>query len=237
MIGLGAGVGQDEIGRGTRRGVVLSLCVLLAIAYVITRSLGLDQSFWEDETYTATHYVAQGLGEVFNPDSYISNNHPLFNILAIGATKVISSREVALRLVSVIPSAIASLVMARWLWRTYGKVAGVSFTFLVVVSPMHFDEFRQARGWGLALLGATLVLVAYTRSFSSSFNYSLESLRVTQVNPDEFVRLSCNEEGPAAFVDYPRRIEEVDTTCLEARGIRVQLPQRKEPPITVWLIR
>lgn len=144
----------------TRTWVIVGLLALLGAVYVFLRSVGLDQSLWEDEIYTAQHYVGHGLGRIFDPDRYISNNHPLFSIVASGLVGLFGDSEISLRIGSVIPATAAAAVMTMWLWKRFGRFASLAFAFLVTLSPLHFEQFRQARGWGLALLGTTIVLVA-----------------------------------------------------------------------------
>lgn len=153
---VGAVVGNGKI----RTLWSTAIWVSLGAIYLTSRTFGLNQSMWEDELYTADVYIGHGLARVFDADRYVANNHPLYSIMGNGVTAVVGNSEVPLRLISVIPATAAAAGMTYWLLRRYGRAAGLVFAFLVTFSPMHFEEFRQARGWGLVILGAALVLVA-----------------------------------------------------------------------------
>ncbi len=120
----------------------------------------MTMSLWEDEMYTANHYVSHGFANIFDPTAYISNNHPLYSVLSTLDTTILGNNEVILRIGSVVPATIAVTLVAYWLWTHHGQLTTIIFIFLITVSPLHFDAFRQARGWGLASLGAAIVLVA-----------------------------------------------------------------------------
>jgi hypothetical protein len=144
----------------TRQRIGIAVLMAIGVVYILSRSLGLDQSFWEDEMYTANHYVNQGWKVVFDPESYRQNNHPLFSLIGSLLLGVFGKSEVLLRLGSVVPAFIAAIMIGYWVWTRYGRVAGAAFALFITLSPMHFEEFRQARGWGLAVLGTTIVLVS-----------------------------------------------------------------------------
>lgn len=138
----------------------LALFVALGVVFVVSRTAGLDQSLWEDEVYTLHHYVGEGFGVIFDPSAYIANNHPLFSLLSTSLDALFGSSEVTFRLGSVIPAAVATVAVTYWLWIRAGRTAAMAFAFLATFSPLHFEVFRQARGWGLTLLATALVLIS-----------------------------------------------------------------------------
>jgi hypothetical protein len=151
---------EDSCVWSTRDRVVVVALVTIAVTYIVSRAFGLDQSLWEDEMYTVNRYISRGWRAVFDPELYRSNNHPLYSLIGWLLFSTFDESEVLLRLVSVLPATAAAVLLGYWIWLHYGRAAGIAFAFLITLSPMHFEELRQARGWGLALLGATIVLVA-----------------------------------------------------------------------------
>lgn len=151
---------QDPIARVLcSRHLPLVLAVAIATGYVVSRTAGLAVSLWEDEMFTANRYVAGGIAAVFDPDLFRPNNHPLYSLLGVGIAGLFGNSEVPLRLGSVIPATIGTGLVTWWIWTRFNRSIAVIFVFLATVSPLHFEEFTQARGWGLAALAAGIVLV------------------------------------------------------------------------------
>lgn len=115
-------------------------------------------SFWHDEVATMSWYVEPGPSAVFLAD-YDPNNHPLFSMLAVGINWWSGPREVAVKILSLIPAIIGGGLLMWWLYRVSGltamAVGGGAF--------LAWDQFAQlaplARGYGLTLLATTTFTV------------------------------------------------------------------------------
>ena len=136
---------------------VLLLVVLAVLA--VTRLAGIQVGLWWDEAYTAHHYVRGGPGTWFDPDSYIANNHLLFSMLTWASTRLIGTSEPALRLWAVVPGSAALLGMVWWSWRRHGGVLATTLLVLTATSTLALAMTIQARGYGLVLAAATILLV------------------------------------------------------------------------------
>jgi len=124
-----------------------------------SRLTGLNRSYWRDETFTVTTYVRGGPDEILF-GTYIPNNHELFSLLAWATTSFLGDSEVAVRVWSVLPFILGVAVVSAWLHVRMGLLTAVLYMFFVTVSPLLLDLSRQARGYGLAFLAMSVVVVA-----------------------------------------------------------------------------
>jgi hypothetical protein len=131
--------------------------VVLGLALVGSRFVGLGQSFWHDEVVAVEDFIHAGPREILaGPDL----SHELFSLLAWATSHVVGESEIALRLWSVVPFMAGVAFVTAWLHRRMPPIAGVLFLFLATVSPLLLDTTRQARGYGLAFLAMSIVVVA-----------------------------------------------------------------------------
>ena len=148
--------------RATSRGAgaltVASYAILGSILFW-TRFTGLDRSYWHDEITTIEDFVRRGPSKIL-AGVYYPNNHELFNLLAWATTSLVGESEVALRLVSVVPFIVGVAVVTSWLHLRLGPVSGILFLFLATFSPLLLDLSREARGYGLAFLAMSVLIVA-----------------------------------------------------------------------------
>ncbi len=130
---------------------------LLGVVLVGTRLIGLDSSLWHDEVVAVVTFIRAGPGEILTgPDL----SHELFGILAWATSSAVGESEFALRLWSVLPFLLGVAVVTVWLHARLGALAGILFLFLATASPLLLDISRQARGYGLAFLAMSVLLVA-----------------------------------------------------------------------------
>lgn len=132
--------------------------VVVALALVWTRLTGLDRSLWWDEAFTARWYVRRELSLILDPTQYSANNHVLFTFLATVTSRLLGTSEPVLRLWSVIPALVASGGLTAFLWRRVGPPVAVLSLVLVTVSPFTARLMTEARGYGLTVLAATVIL-------------------------------------------------------------------------------
>lgn len=130
----------------------------LAALLVWSRLSGLSMSFWHDEVYTVVHYAGRGPSRIFSAD-YIPNNHVLFSLLSWGTTRLVGTSEIAYRFWGVAPAIAATGWVSWWALRRFGPFAGGTVLLLMCVSPVLFLVTREARGYGIALLAMSGLVV------------------------------------------------------------------------------
>jgi hypothetical protein len=142
------------------RYLAIGLLALLGLTLLWTRLLKIDSSLWHDEAHTVLNYSGVGLGPIlFGEGAYSINNHVLYNLLSWATTGLLGESEAMYRLWSVVPAIAAIAAGTWWAWRRLGPVIAVTFAALAVAAPQHLELAPQARGYGLALLAGTLMLI------------------------------------------------------------------------------
>lgn len=134
-----------------------ALYAILGLALVGTRLTGLGQSFWHDEIVAVGDIIRTGPREILT-GPYVG--HKLFSLLGWVTRSVVGESELAFRLWSAIPFILGVAIGTAWLHRRMGSVSGVLFLFFATVSPLLLDITRQARGYGLAFLAMSVLVVA-----------------------------------------------------------------------------
>ena len=120
---------------------------------------GLGASLCCDELATVEHFVRGG-PEAILTGPYVPNNHELFSLLGWASSSLLGESEIVLRLGSVVPFILGVVVLTVWLHARLGALAGLLFLFFATFSPLLLDLSRQARGYGLAFLAMSVMLVA-----------------------------------------------------------------------------
>ena len=144
--------------RLTATAVLASSYAFLGATLLLSRLTNLDKSFWFDEVITARYFVRSGPRGILS-GQYIPNNHELFSLLAWATTRAFGESEIAFRLWSVLPFIVGVAVVTAWLHTRVTALSGVLFLFLATVSPLLLDLSRQARGYGLAFLAMSVLIV------------------------------------------------------------------------------
>jgi hypothetical protein len=158
---------------GHRGLLVPALYVTLGSALVGTRLVGLGQSFWHDEVVAVEDFIRAGPREILaGPDL----SHELFSLLAWATSRVVGESEIALRLWSVMPFMAGVALVTAWLHTRRTPIAGLLFLFLATVSPLLLDITRQARGYGLAFLAMSIVIVAAVEAGRSGKSWTIVAL-------------------------------------------------------------
>ena len=154
-----------------RRGLLVpALYAALGLALVGTRLVGLGQSFWHDEVVAVEDFVRAGPREILaGPDL----SHELFSLLAWATSGVVGDSEIALRLWSAVPFMAGVALVTAWLHKRGTPIAGVLFLFFATVSPLLLDITRQARGYGLAFLAMSVVVVAALEACRSGKSWTI----------------------------------------------------------------
>lgn len=140
--------------------------VLVATSYAVlgsvlcwSRLAGLGAGYCCDEIRTVVNDVRGGPHAIL-AGPYIPNNHELFSLLGWATTSVLGESAAALRLWSVVPFLLGVAVVTVWLHRRVGALSAVLFLFLATMSPLLLDITRMARGYGLAFLAMSVLVVA-----------------------------------------------------------------------------
>ena len=141
---------------GSRLAVVAAYGVLGA-ALLWSRLFQLGHSFWVDEISMVESFVRAGPREILTSPGL---NHQLMALLSWVTTSVVGESEIALRLLSAVPFIAGVALVTVWLHARIGALSGVLFLFLATVSPLLLDITRQARGYGLAFLAMSVLVVA-----------------------------------------------------------------------------
>jgi hypothetical protein len=137
--------------------------VALSVLLLWSRSALLSLSLWNDEAYSAYWFIDRGTEAILHTP-YAPNNHVLFSLLASVTTRALGRGEIAYRLWSILPALLAVAVATVWAVRRLGRAEGLAVLFLFVTSPVHLDLAPQARGYGLGLLAAALMLASTSRA-------------------------------------------------------------------------
>jgi hypothetical protein len=149
----------------TREPVVLWLVAagVTAALLIATRLNGLSRSLWWDEAFTAHRYVRGGVEVIFDPAQYVANNHVLYSVLASWTADLLWLGDAVLRLWVVGPALAGAGLVLWWAWRRLSPAVAVLATALLVISPLAVRLQTEARGYGLVLLSASVLLVVTSR--------------------------------------------------------------------------
>jgi hypothetical protein len=140
--------------------LTVGLLALLGLVLLWTRLIDINESLWHDEAVSVLRH--NGLTAAFG-------GHVLYNQLSWATTSIFGDAEALHRFWSVVPGIAAVGFGTWWAWRRVGPVVAVAFATLAVAAPLHLEYVTQARGYGLALLAATVMLIAadrLTRAYS-----------------------------------------------------------------------
>ena len=156
-----------------RRVAVVIAYVGLGAALLWSRLVDLGHSFWNDEILMVEGYVRAGPRHILaGPDL----NHELVALLAWMTRALVGESEIAFRLLSAVPFVAAVVVVAVWLHRRVGPLSAILFVFLATVSPLLLDITRQARGYGLAFLAMSLVVVAALEALRTGSSWAVVAM-------------------------------------------------------------
>lgn len=147
----------EPVVRTSSRFVVWAAYGVLGGTLLWSRLAHLGHSFWNDEILMVQGFVRQGLDKILTGPSI---NHELMALLSWCVSSAVGESEVALRLLSAVPFVAGVVLVTAWLHVRLGALSGILFLFLATVSPLLLDITRQARGYGIAFLAMSVVVVA-----------------------------------------------------------------------------
>ena len=122
-----------------------------------SRLADLGKSFWFDESTFVSHFVRKGPGEIIAGPGL---SHELYGVLAWATGTLVGESEFAYRLLSTVPFIAGVMLVTAWLHARVNPGSGLLFAFLATVSPLLLDITRQARGYGLAFLAMSILIVS-----------------------------------------------------------------------------
>lgn len=134
-----------------------ALLVVAGVVLVWTRIAGTASSLANDEAYTFVHYISQGPRGIFT-NSYVPNNHILFNLLSWATVGIFGYSEPTLRFWSVAPAVAGWLLIVVWSWQRLGAATAAAAGVLLALSPLHLDLTQDARGYGLIFLASAAAI-------------------------------------------------------------------------------
>jgi hypothetical protein len=156
---------------------LLAALAVVLVTLVWTRFIPINQSLWTDELFAIGEFIDRGPGEILT--RYQANNHVLFSLLAWGTTASLGEQDAIYRLWSVIPSIAAVALLCWWCWsRWQGPWIALTFALLATASTLHLHTMWQARGYGLTLLAASVMLVAASRAIETGSRKALTGFLV-----------------------------------------------------------
>ena len=152
--------------------------VVLGLTLAWSRFWSLDHSFWHDEIVAVADFIRLGPREILAGPGL---SHELFGVLAWATTSVFGESEFGIRLWSAVPFVLGVAIVTVWLHRRLGFLSGVLFLFLATLSPLLLDITRQARGYGLAFLAMSVVIVAALEANRAGRTWSVVAFCVAGV--------------------------------------------------------
>ena len=148
-------------------------CALVVGSYAIlgsvlawSRLIRLDRGYCCDEVATVVDYVRAGPDAIL-VGPYSPNNHKLYSLVGWVTSAALGESEIALRLWAAIPFIAGAIVVTAWLHVRLGPLSGVLFLFFATVSPLLLDLTREARGYGLAFLAMSVMIVSALETLRS----------------------------------------------------------------------
>jgi hypothetical protein len=152
--------------RDVTRALVVGSYAILGSVLAWSRLIRLDRGYCCDEVATVVDYVRAGPDAIL-AGSYAPNNHKLYSLVGWATSAALGESEIALRLWAAVPFIAGAIVVTAWLHVRLGPLSGVLFLFFATVSPLLLDLTREARGYGLAFLAMSVMIVTALETLRS----------------------------------------------------------------------
>src|SRR5947207_9456206 len=141
-----------------RRVGLISAGVLFACGLLVPRLASLGQSLWVDEIGSVQSYIRGGPSVIFG--RYETNDHMLLSLLGWLTVKVPGGPDWLYRLWGIVPFLVAVALLAWWLHRKAGQLTAALFLGFATVNSLLLQLTSAARGYGLAFLMMTVLVIA-----------------------------------------------------------------------------
>lgn len=138
---------------------LLGAFVLIGAVFTLLRLRAVTLSLWWDEAFTVQRYIREGPTTILSADAYVANNHVAFSFFTWLTTRLLGEGDVAVRLFALIPAIIAIILIVRFLLVYANTSVGLIALTLATTSTLWLTLSTQARGYGLVILAATVMLL------------------------------------------------------------------------------
>ena len=162
------------------RALVVGAYALLGSILVWSHLASLGGGYCCDEIATVVDYIAPGPHTILAGD-YVPNNHELYSLVGWATHEVVGDSAIVLRLWAAIPFLLAVGIVTAWLHVRLGALSGILYLFLSTASPLLLDITRQARGYGLAFLAMSVLVIAALEADRSKRTSALVTVFVAGV--------------------------------------------------------
>jgi hypothetical protein len=142
------------------------VAAVFGVATALILSGEISRSFDYDEGVSIASTISRGSAVVPLTDSTVFNNHPLFASWQSVWWALGGEGEARQRVFPVLYGALAVALLAGWLTRRLGVLAGAAAGTVLMLNPMFVTQARSVRGYSLATLGVVIgmiTLVEYVR--------------------------------------------------------------------------
>ena len=159
---------STEVDRSRQHRRVSSSVATGLVCGVATLLLGLiriGRAFGYDEGFTYYYFIRGGSVRRALTTQIVFNNHPMFSAIQAVAWRLGLVSEQAQRLGPALCGAIAVGLVAWFVARHVGAVAGVAAGVVLALNPIFLDQFRQLRGYALATAAVVAAGAALWRSW------------------------------------------------------------------------
>ncbi|MFZ8999099.1 MAG: ArnT family glycosyltransferase [Ilumatobacteraceae bacterium] len=150
------------VGRRPSAIVAVSSGVVATVLGVI----GIGRSFGYDEAITYANFINGGSVVRALTTQVVFNNHQLFSVVQAIAWRLGVVGESGQRILPVLYGVSTVAVVAWWVTRRRGMVAGLAAGCFLALQPAFLGEFRSLRGYSLAALAIVVAALATHRSWS-----------------------------------------------------------------------
>jgi hypothetical protein len=166
--------------RQARRVAPIGLVGVGAVVLVVSRLEPLGQSLWADEIKSITTYIRPGPAAIYG--HYVANDHILFELLTWASTALTGAHSAAAyRFWGVVPGIAGGAILTWWLWRRVDPWVAAVFALIATASPIYYTLCVDARGYGLAFLAASCLLIGADTYVRTNSRRSLWLLGVAAV--------------------------------------------------------
>ncbi|MEX2532370.1 MAG: glycosyltransferase family 39 protein [Nitriliruptoraceae bacterium] len=138
---------------------LLGAFVLVGAVFTVLRLRAVTLPLWWDEAFTVQRYIREGPTTILSADAYVANNHVAFSFFTWLTTRLLGEGDVAVRLWALIPAIIAIVLIVRFLIVHVNASVGLIALTFVTTSTLWLSLSTQARGYGLVILAATIMLL------------------------------------------------------------------------------
>lgn len=138
---------------------VVGAFVLIGAVFAVLRFRAVTLPLWWDEAFTVQRYIREGPATILSADAYVANNHVAFSFFTWLSTRLLGEGDVALRGFALIPAIIATILIVRYLHVHVHATVGLIALTLTTTSTLWLTRATQARGYGLVILTATIMLL------------------------------------------------------------------------------